>query len=190
MNTDKQETIIINTNNNTNNTIYRFKFTDDIMTYLTSFAKKNQYVDRNTYKEAWGFWLDENSEIVENECDRLQKLGYDGDVKDKMFKSARYYFRKKSNKTSEPQKRKNYVPIDQDILSAMDVHIQRNMYDETYSPANGYSEFCQCSETILSDEILRLLDSGLTKEEIMMKIKKTYKNRYFINSRLKINYQT
>ena len=91
-----------------------------------------------------------------------------------MFKSARYYFRKKSNKTSEPQKRKNYVPIDQDILSAMDVHIQRNMYDETYSPANGYSEFCQCSENILSDEILRLLDSGLTKEEIMMKIKKTY----------------
>ena len=98
--------------NDTNSSIYRFKFTTYVMIYLTSFAKKHQFVDRKTYKEAWETWLNDNFEMVEEECCRLYKLGYEGHVKDKMFKAARYYFRKKSSNKLEPQKRKNYVTVD------------------------------------------------------------------------------
>ena len=55
------------TTNDTNSSIYRFKFTTDVMIYLTSFAKKHQFVDRKTYKEAWETWLNDNFEMVEEE---------------------------------------------------------------------------------------------------------------------------
>ena len=169
--------------NDTNSSIYRFKFTTDVMIYLTSFAKKHQFVDRKTYKEAWETWLNDNSEMVEEECCRLYKLGYEGDVKDKMFKAARYYFRKKSSSKLEPQKRKNYVTVDHEILNCMDEHIKRNIGNSGYSPASGYSDFCHSNINVLNDEVIRLLDCDLNKEEIITKIKKTYKNRYFIVSR-------
>jgi len=165
------------------NNIYRFKFTSEIVDYLTCFAKKHQYTDRKTYKEAWIEWLSENEEIINAECLRLESLGYDGDVKDKMFKAARYYFRKKSNEKPCPQKRKNYVTIDHDMLNIMDSHIQRNINTIGYSPAKGYSDFCNNSISFVEDEVRRLLNFGLNKEEISDKIKKTYKNRYFIISR-------
>ena len=169
--------------NDTNSSIYRFKFTTDVMIYLTSFAKKHQFVDRKTYKESWETWLNDNSEMVEEECCRLYKLGYEGDVKDKMFKAARYYFRKKSSSKLEPQKRKNYVTVDHEILNCMDEHIKRNIGNSGYSPASGYSDFCHSNINVLNDEVIRLLDCDLNKEEIITKIKKTYKNRYFIVSR-------
>ena len=169
--------------NDTNSSIYRFKFTTDVMIYLTSFAKKHQFVDRKTYKEAWETWLNDNFEMVEEECCRLYKLGYEGDVKDKMFKAARYYFRKKSSNKLEPQKRKNYVTVDHELLNCMDEHIRRNIGSSGYSPASGYSDFCQSNINALNDEVIRLLDCDLNKEEITTKIKKTYKNRYFIISR-------
>ena len=171
------------TTNDTNSSIYRFKFTTDVMIYLTSFAKKHQFVDRKTYKEAWETWLNDNFEMVEEECCRLYKLGYEGDVKDKMFKAARYYFRKKSSNKLEPQKRKNYVTVDHELLNCMDEHIRRNIGSSGYSPASGYSDFCQSNINALNDEVIRLLDCDLNKEEIATKIKKTYKNRYFIISR-------
>ena len=169
--------------NDTNSSIYRFKFTTDVMIYLTSFAKKHQFVDRKTYKEAWETWLNDNFEMVEEECCRLYKLGYEGHVKDKMFKAARYYFRKKSSNKLEPQKRKNYVTVDHELLNCMDEHIRRNIGSSGYSPASGYSDFCQSNINALNDEVIRLLDCDLNKDEITTKIKKTYKNRYFIISR-------
>ena len=141
--------------NDTNSSIYRFKFTTDVMIYLTSFAKKHQFVDRKTYKDSWETWLNDNSEMVEEECCRLYKLGYEGDVKDKMFKAARYYFRKKSSNKLEPQKRKNYVTVDHELLNCMDEHIRRNIGSSGYSPASGYSDFCQSNINALNDEVIR-----------------------------------
>jgi hypothetical protein len=65
----------------------------------------------------------------------------------------------------------------------MDVHIERNMKVNGYSPANGYSDFCNFNINFLEEEVNRLLANGLNKTEISDKIKKTYKNRYFIISR-------
>jgi hypothetical protein len=163
--------------------IYRFKFTSEFMEYLTSFAKQHQFVDRKTYKEAWTEWINENEEIVDKECRRLEGLGYDGDVKDKMFKASRYYFRKKSTQKIEPKSRKNYVTIDHEVLNLMDEHIRRNIGNSDYSPANGYNEFCKININNLGEEVKRLVENGLNGDEISSKIKKTYKNRYFIISR-------
>ena len=89
--------------------IYRYKFEEQFMIELYNFSKIHQYDDRKEFKSAWNVWTEENTELIEHETRRLTNLNYDGDVKDKMFRSARYYFRKKSpeknleNKTSQLQ---------------------------------------------------------------------------------------
>ena len=76
--------------------VYRFQFSTVVVQTMTIFARIHQYDDRGTYKEAWDNWVQENSNLIRQEKNRLEKLGYQGDILDKLYKSGRYYFRKKS----------------------------------------------------------------------------------------------
>jgi len=162
--------------------IYRYKFTQEFMDELHKFSKIHQYDDRKTFKEAWNTWIEENSNLIQNELERLTNLNYDGDILDKMFKSARYYFRKKSVKRPEPKDRRQYLSVQKDLLDAMDVHISKKMKESDYKPSDGFADFCNTHLDLLRDEVTRLVvehnlnDVSLVKD----KIKKTYKNRYFI----------
>ena len=98
-----------------------------------------------------------------------------------MFKSARYYFRKKSTEKKEPVKRRIYVGSQKDLLEAMDDHIKCNISSGEFKPADGFDEFCKKNVDILKDQVNQLIRSGITdSNEIKSKIKKTYKNRYFL----------
>ena len=161
--------------------IYRYKFTNDFTNELYKFSKIHQYDHRKDFKEAWEIWIDDNSNLVDDEVRRLTNLGYDGDVLDKMFKSARYYFRKKSTEKKEPVKRRIYVGSQKDLLEAMDDHIKCNISSGEFKPADGFDEFCKKNVDILKDQVNQLIRSGITdSNEIKSKIKKTYKNRYFL----------
>ena len=160
--------------------IYRFKFTDEIMQELTKFAKIHQYDDRANYKEAWTEWLDENEEMVRCEVNRLTGLNYEGDIIDKMYKSARYYFRKKSTSKADPKQRRDYITMDKKLLEAMDDHVNRYCRTEDHKPSEGFEEFCKNSTDVLKAEIERLLKEGISDhKQITAKFKKTYKNRYY-----------
>ena len=91
--------------------IYRYKFEEVFVEQLSRFAKIHQYDHRKDFKEAWTKWMDENEEIVSEEVRRLVSLDYKGDIIDKMFKSARYYFRKKSTEKKAPCERRDYVGV-------------------------------------------------------------------------------
>jgi hypothetical protein len=167
--------------NNVNINIYRYKFTDDFTNEMYKFSKIHQYDHRKDFKEAWEIWLEDNDEIVSGEVRRLTNLGYDGDILDKMFKSARYYFRKKSTEKKAPQKRRAYLSVQKDLLESMDDHIKGHINEEDYKPSEGFDRFCKENLDLLKEEVNLLCKNGFTdSEEIKQKIKKTYKNRYFI----------
>lgn len=178
---------VMNNNILNNVNIFRYNFDDNIMDELTTFAKIHQHDDRKTYKEAWKLWLETNKEFVDVEKTRLLVLGYKGDVIDKMYKAARYYFRKKSNVKPDPKNRRKYISMEYELISAMDKHILRNIYNPNYTPSSGYSDFCHIHLDIIRSEIYRLLDIGISTEDISVKFKKTYKNRYFIITRNNLN---
>ena len=165
----------------TENLIFRFKFSSDFTDRLTPFAKLHQYDDRHTYKEAWTQWLVINDELVDMEVRRLKGLGYDGNIVDKMYKSGRYYFRNKpTNANTEAKPRRVYVSLEHDVIDAMDIHISVNYYLPCFKPSIAYDQFCMEHSTLINDEITRLLQEDLTKEDVCAKLKKTYKNRYFL----------
>lgn len=162
--------------------IFRFKFTDGVMEQLNQFAKIHQYDDRHAFKEAWTAWLDENDETVAHEVNRLENLGYEGDIVDKMFKSARYYYRKKSTEKKAPKERRQYVSVTRELLDAMDSQIKKAIVsDSNFKPQNGFINFCNSNREVLQEAVAKLCESGITSsEDIQAKVKKTYKNRYFM----------
>jgi hypothetical protein len=171
----------IENNNNVNVNIYRYKFTDEFTADLFKFSKVHQYDHRKDFKEAWNTWTEENENIVSSQVRRLTNLGYDGDIMDKMFKSARYYFRKKSTEKKAPAERRNYMGVQKDLLDAMDEHIKTKINEKDYKPSEGFDEFCKNNVDLLKEEVNILCRNGFTNsEEIKKKIKKTYKNRYFL----------
>lgn len=176
---ERNETNETNIDDNIN--IYRYKFTNEFTNELYKFSKIHQYDHRKDFKEAWEIWIDDNSNLVDDEVRRLTNLGYNGDIIDKMFKSARYYFRKKSTEKKEPVKRRIYVGSQKDLLEAMDNHIKSNISSREFKPADGFDEFCKQNIDILKDQVNQLIRSGITdSNELKSKIKKTYKNRYFL----------
>lgn len=168
-------------NNKSLNNIYRYKFTDNFTCELLRFSKIHQYDHRKDFKEAWDIWIEENAIIVEEEIRRLQNLGYIGDIKEKMFKSSRYYFRKKSTEKKAPKKRRDYVGVKKELLEIMDNHIKIGILDKTYKPSIAFNDFCKNNVELLKEEVNILFQHGFTEpDEIKRKIKKTYKNRYYL----------
>ena len=187
----------------TAHTILRFNFSETIMTRIAYFAKLHQFEDRQTYKTNWTRWYEENHICLDAEIQRLDLNGYEGDGKEKMYKAGRYYFRKKTEdkkaedkkaedkkaedkdkkKAKEPSKK--YTMMDKAILAVMDTHIRTSRQNnKAYTPAKGYTEFCERFAPLLVVETARLkLVEQIDEEHISNKIKKTYKNRYFIITR-------
>jgi hypothetical protein len=174
------------TDDNLPSVIYRFKFTEDFMEELYNFSKIHQYDLRKDFKEAWKVWTEENQESIDNEILRLSNLGYEGDINDKMFKSARYYFRKKSIEKKLPKERRQYISVNRELLEAMDHHIEKNIFNLEYQPKTGFISFCKENENVLKDTISKIYEQGIKDSSVIEdKIKKTYKNRYFRLTQLK-----
>jgi len=159
----------------TNYIIYRYKFSEQFQEELYEFAKIHEYDDRHSFKEAWELWKDQNKDIISIEIRRLNNLGYDGDCLDKMFKSVRYYFRKKSTIKKEQKKRSIYIKINKEFLELMDNHIEKHS-----KPSIGFSDFYEKYRNIINKQF-ESLSSLIELDDFEKKIKKTYKNRYFLH---------
>lgn len=175
-----------NTNNNTNNkpkaSVHRFKFSDAFMEHLNVFSQIHKYDARPDFKDAWVNWMQENTRIIEDEKTRLNELGFTGNMKDKMYKSVRYYFCKKTNEEKEPKKRRDYISMSKEILDVIDTHIETSMKENIkFKPSKGYDDFCEVYSTILENEVNTIVEhSDLSEDGARDKIKKTYKNRYYV----------
>ena len=97
--------------------IYRYKFTQEFMDHLYQFSKIHQYDDRKVFKDSWDIFKEDSDDIISSEMRRLEGLNYNGDILDKMFKSARYYFRKKTTLKKEPVQRRVYINVQKELLS-------------------------------------------------------------------------
>jgi Fe-S cluster biosynthesis and repair protein YggX len=167
--------------------VYRFKFADPVVDEISKFSQLHRDDDRIVFKEAWKEWTVEIQDLINDEKERLTALKYTGDIEDKMFKSARYYFRKKSTVKKAPVERRVYVPVDKEILQTVDRHIENHRTSDEYTPAKGYDQFCVDNKELLEGWVDTLhIQARFDVKEIQDKIKKTYKNRYYVLKRKQI----
>lgn len=181
---------------------YRFKFSEGMTKQLMYFSQIHKLDTLKEYKEAWEKWTIEHNEEIETEYTFLSKQGFQGDIYDKMFKSCRYYYSKKTlkelnsiygdgekeetgektmKKTRETKPRKQYVHISKTILELIDTHISKHKNEPEFKPAKAYIDFCETNYYTLENYKLSVLDNEtMNEDEYNDKLKKTYKNRYYL----------
>lgn len=232
------QSIMTSASENNNIKTYRFEFSKLFINELSRFSKVHQYDERHTYKKEWSTWKSDSgiAEIMEMEKRRLEENGYIGNIEDKMFKSGRYYFRKKTPATATPATattpaideddeddethhddpktpktpsaavsakiRKPYITMSKPCIRMMDAHITTHSTTTKFKPSSCYDDFYNKEMTSpeMAAEIEKIIEkydnarrnrqplnaTALTSQtveeitnEIMDKIKKTYKNRYY-----------
>jgi len=167
--------------------VLRHEFSSALIERLNDFVNVHECDDRKTYKEAWMAWMahDEIAALLTTEVARLRDLGYKGDVLDKLFKSGRYYFRGKRPNEANADKvnQRKYVLLNRQLLDAMDEHIERGLrLNDAYTPAVGFADFCnmRADDAVMKAEVVSLSERLSSGEAVHAKLKKTYKNRYFM----------
>ena len=187
----------MSTNNINIKKIFRFKMSDQINDALGLFTNTNRFNERKEIKELWKEWCTSNADLILDESRRLENLGWTGNVTTKMWTSVRYYHMKKENKTLDgvvdgvvaadgvrdnegnKQRRRKYITLDKLFLALIDTHIKGQLNNNTFSPARGYALFVDAYDTDIQRVIKSWVDTGLSKDDFDVKLKKTYKNRYF-----------
>jgi len=164
---------------NTDKKTYRFKLSPEVVEEISYFAKLHQFDEKKDYKDAWKLWIGEKSEDFQREKDRLKNLGFDGDFENKLYISARYYYKNKNNSEEKPKKRRKYISCDHVLISLMDDFIKT----QEGKPSQAYDEFMKThkTNTTLVSQITEFRQThSFDVEEINDKLKKTFKNRYFL----------
>lgn len=166
-----------------NTSIFRFKLSDCIVNLLNNFVEIHKYDNKNDFKDAWNDFIKNNVSIIDKERKRLRTMGFNGDLNEKMYKSARYYLSKKTNVKEVPKKRRTYITIDNEVIKLIDIHCRIEIHKDN-KPSVAYENFCEKYENILIKICKNIINnSNLDKEDVDLKMKKTYKNRYFIQNK-------
>ncbi len=164
-------------------TIYRFKFAPDFQLALENFANVHRFDDISVFREKWQQWCEASASLIRDETNRLDALGFTKSMEDKMYKSVRYYFKNKPLTKKEPRQRKKYVGLGGELLESISAHIREVAAVGNMKPALAYKDFIGNSDYNMhcSTEEQRLADEfNMDEGKIAAKLKKTYKNRYFI----------
>ena len=167
---------------NNNVRTYRFKLDPNIVTMIHDFAIMHKHDSREDYKEFWEQWLQENSECLKTEETRLERMGYSGDFRDKIYKSGRYYYKKKGTSLDkkEPKRRRKYVNLEPDFLDCIDDFIKDYYTKNVTRPQECYVDFLENKKEEYGESMKHLTEEQeLSKNDAENKIKKTFKNRYF-----------
>ena len=164
---------------------HRFKFSNAFSSLVEEFSRIHKYDKPKDFKEAWNDWKQENQKSISKEFRLLTTKGYQGDIYDKIYKSARYYHKNKIIQEKKETKRKQYVGLDRNILEAMDNQIAEYLKQNQSKPSDGFNLFMKhLSKDLLNTQVKQLHNNGYkTKEDILNKFKKTYKNRYFVKTK-------
>ena len=179
----------------------RYTYSEEVVEQLSSFAKVHEYDDRKEFKEAWQKWMEEPDvkNLIGSEVARLTVNGLTGDVLDRMYKSARYYYRKKCGEAvTEPTIRKEYEGLPRTVLKTIDDYIyseiNRNIAETekggnhiiTITAAKSFTTYCKLHYDVISDLLPPMNDEDKVntnmREELKKvtdRLKKTYKNRFY-----------
>ena len=159
---------------------YRLNFSKNFSDELKIFSELNKNLDVIDFKLRMDRWVVNNNSLVEKEMEFLNSSGYDGNILQKIFKSARYYFSKLNEKKVEKKERKKYSTKDNELLERIKKHIEIKKMEK---PSIAYSNFYEVNKDYLDKYVEKLVYNGYNKRGANEKLKKIYKNKFYILSK-------
>jgi hypothetical protein len=187
--------------------VYRYNFRPQFTAILHHFAKVHQYDSCSDFKDAFSKWEETHCAFIQEETSYLSALGYSGNFRNKVFKSARYYFRKKDGSEfilgggGDVREDDLATVTDLDVESfaikkikkstnprkkytSIDYQLSTKMaeyleHNSGLKPSDGFARFCEIYRKEVDVEISRLEEEEEEEGGGLLKIKKTFKNKHF-----------
>lgn len=178
---------------------FRYDFSDDVTKMLSDFAYNNREKSRKEFTQTWEKHIAEEkiSKMIKDEIEMMRNHGFCGDVMDKMYKSVRYYHRKRDVKTlnddQDVNKNKHENRFSRELLVIMDKYILEQMTNNEnikqsesgqkiniLSQSESYQKFCEKNKEKILEEFIKIRkQTGKLTNMVVDKMKKTYKNRFY-----------
>ena len=166
----KSSIVLDNTSIQTEVPTFHYNPSDECMCRIAEFSSIHREAKNKEFKNAWNLWTQqpEIAALLNAESARLAESGYQGEIQEKLYFSARYYYRKKSLSTKTPltqkKERKPHEATDANILEQMNLYIlDQIQINNVIRPAEAYENYKQVY-TVENEE----------------KTKKIFKNRVFM----------
>ena len=170
------------------NSIYRFKIkTPELYNSIIEFSKCNRHKNNEDIKTSFLNWYNsaDIKQLVSNEENILIKNNYDLNktpLQDKIYKSIKYYHIKKLNDSGKFKNKKmnkgTNITFSKDFISVVQQHI--NNTTTNTKPSDMFDSFVTSNQELIMIESRNSNKSDLTDDEFNYKLKKMFKNQYFM----------
>ena len=168
--------------------IYRFKIkTPELYNSIMEFSKNNRHKTDEEIKNVFSNWYNSHAiqELILKEEDILIKNNYDLNktpLQDKIYKSIKYYHIKRLNndgkfKSKSSSKRTN-ITFSKNFISIVQEYIKNT--PTITKPSDMLDDFVKINKELIEVESRNSNKSDLTCDEFNCKLKKMFKNQYFM----------
>ena len=180
---------------------FRYKFNKDVEEKMKEFAGLHVYDSKEQLISCFSEYWEKNIDEFMMEERRLMNIGYENDVRDAMYKSIKYYHikrvRKENESVNRPERKRSNLKrrkLNPELVSKIDNNLKYELSckKDEFKPSASFDLFMK------SEEIHRIINEDYNEfkkenEEILedkteeekndlyiKRMKKLYKNRYFI----------
>ena len=185
-------------------------FSEEFSNELHKFSKDHYEEPLKTFRESWQTWISNNDihTKMRREIERMRTnnfTGTDEEITQKIYTSARFYYRKKEKrakklasdlKEKQEQQSKPYIGFSKEFIQLMDNEIKDKILQKanTYeivkdtikmNQKQAFHTFTSAHVTNISTEFGKLkikydaLEEHFVAKEIAHKLKKAYQNRFY-----------
>jgi hypothetical protein len=150
--------------------IYRYTFSETLLEHMREFADVHRHDDRETFKEAFTTWKDEETmrTIIYRERVRLEELGFTNEIEKKLYTSLRYYFSRRRYEIDGQDNKvrtKTYTCNKKEDILKIDTFIREQ--NDILPPSELYTAYLNTNVDIEEND----------------KLKKLFKNRVYLHKK-------
>jgi hypothetical protein len=186
----------------------KYAFSDEFSHEIHAFSKEHYQEPLKVFKESWQTWISipDIQTAIQNEIAFIKSKhfsGTDDDIMQKIYISARFYYRKKEKKEKKimdtivdhddlNHKQKLYIGFSQGFIQFMDTYIQKQIVSASHnkdiikiSQKESFQQFTLTHISEIKNELFILkekydaLEQDFVSLDIAQKIKKAYQNRFY-----------
>lgn len=197
------------TNINIKLCMIKYIFSEEFSSVLHEFSKEHHREQIKIFRESWKTWIS-NDDIqikIKEEMEKMRKsnvMWTDGEIMQKIYTSARFYYRKKekqTNKTNEIKqtetKTKPYIGFTKDFIKLIDNNIKEHVLQKTETETTVilhqkqiFHKFTLEHTEEINEELGKLkqkydeMNVIFKPHDIAIKCKKVFTNRFYLISKI------
>lgn len=181
--------------------IYRFKVKNALLfEEMKEFAYLHKFESKDVLKESFESWYisEDINRMIEEEESYLNRYSYNfgnNNMKNKIFKSIKYYFIKNilksmnlesSNNTFEnntKETKKHTLKFSPKLIEQVKTHLNSSIIKNNFMPKKSYNEFIELYSEIIEEEknnLIEIFGEETITKHFDIRMKKMFKNQYYV----------